>query len=296
MSAVTTSNELDHYLDSIGALPLLGVEEERALCRRARDGDTEARNHLVSSHLRFVVQVAKRYQFQGLSLHDLIQEGNLGLIRATERFDPERGFRFLSYASWWVRQSIVQSLMDNGRTVRLPAYKVKRIRKARKAEARLSSKLGRPPEEEEIATELGLPAKAILEDRRQSQGPLSLDADIFVEPGTSFLDVLADHPDSRPDRIFRTRHRSDRLHEALATLPERHRRVLELYFGLNGEEPHTLEAVGKMHGFTRENARQIKSRALRALAGALTDLERSRFPKSNPEPVPVTMARKAEVA
>ncbi|MAE70293.1 MAG: RNA polymerase subunit sigma [Gemmatimonadetes bacterium] len=296
MSAVAITNELDHYLDSIGALPLLGADEERELCRSARKGDNEARNRLVSSHLRFVVQVAKRYQYQGLSLHDLIQEGNLGLIRATERFDPERGFRFLSYASWWVRQSIVQALMDHGRTVRLPAYKVKRIRKARKAEARLSSKLGRPAEEDEVATELGLPTKALSEDRRQSQGPLSLDADIFVEPGTSFLDVLADDPDSRPDRIYRKRHRSNRLHEALATLPERHRRVLELYFGLNGEDPHTLDAVGKMHGFTRENARQIKSRALRSLAAALADLERSPLSSSAPEPVATTIARKAEVA
>ncbi len=290
------THELEHYLDSIGAFDLLNSDDERELCRLARAGDTEARNRLVSSHLRFVVQTAKRYQHQGLSLQDLIQEGNVGLIRATERFDPDRGFRFLSYASWWIRQAIVQALMDHGRTVRLPAYKVKRIRKARKTEAALSSKLGRPAKPHEVAQELGLEARTVVEDRRQAQGSLSLDSDLFQDEGTSYLDLLADDPERRPDRIHRSGRRHELLQRAMAELPERHRRVLELYFGLAGEESHTLEEVGRMHGFTRENARQIKARALKTLAGALEDLNRSVVPCVVEEPVSMLLPMRAEVA
>lgn len=269
---MSDSHTLNQYLDAIGAYPLLTAEAERELCIRAREGDVEARNHLVSSHLRFVVRVAKRFRHQGLSFHDLVQEGNLGLIRATERFDPERGFRFLSYASWWVRQGIVQALMDHGRTVRLPAYKLKRIRKAKRIESQLSTTLGRPASAEEVAAELGLSPDALLEDRGHARGPLQLDAEIFRGEDATLADVLADEPEGRPDSLFGSRHRVDRLGEALGGLSERHRRVLELHFGLNGEQPHTLEAIGRLYGFSRENARQLKARAMRKLRSELADL------------------------
>ncbi len=273
-----TSQSLTSYLDAIGGHDLLGSAEEMELCRKAQAGDLEARNQLVSAHLRFVVRVAKRYQHQGLPLQDLIQEGNLGLIRAIERFDPERGFRFLSYASWWIRQAIVQALMDTGRTVRLPAYKIKRIRKIKKVEAKLTAELGRPPRIEEIARESGVTEVAVRADKSHARGPLHLDAEVFSGEDASFADLLADSPEHRPDSVFGARHRVERLMRALRVLPERHRRILELHFGLGGETPQTLESIGRMYGFSRENARQLKGRALKRLAREVGDLAGGRAP------------------
>jgi RNA polymerase primary sigma factor len=273
-----TSQSLTSYLDAIGSHELLGAEEEMELCRQAQRGDLAARNRLVSAHLRFVVRVAKRYQHQGLPLQDLVQEGNLGLIRAIDRFDPERGFRFLSYASWWIRQAIVQALMDTGRTVRLPAYKIKRIRKIKKVEAKLTSELGRSPQAEEIAAAAGFPVAAVRADKNHSRAPLHLDAEIFSGEDASFADLLADSAERRPDSLFGARHRVERLMRALQVLPERHRRILELHFGLHGEAPRTLESIGRLYGFSRENARQLKGRALKRLAREVGDLAGGRTP------------------
>jgi RNA polymerase primary sigma factor len=261
---------LSQYLDEIDRYEILTAEEELALCRKAVWGEVVARNQLVASHLRFVVQVAKKYRGRGLSFQDLIEEGNLGLIQATRRFDPDRGFRFLSYAVWWIRQSIVQSLMENGRLVRLPAYRLKRIRKARKVFAELRTSLGRDPLDDEVAAAMEISVADLRHDETVSQLHLSLDSEMAVgEEGRTFKDLIPDEETLRPDALCRDTLRAERLAHALRGLPERQQRVLMLYFGLGGQRRHTLEEIGRSYGFTRENARQIKQKGLRAMRTVL---------------------------
>ena len=260
-----TQQMLDQYLHEIGQTPLLTAEQEVELAQRIKEGDDEALHQMVRANLRFVVSVAKKYQGQGLTLSDLINEGNYGLIKAAKRFDETRGFKFISYAVWWIRQAILQALAEQARTVRLPLNRIGTISKIRKASARLAQTYKRPPNVEELAAELDLPAKKIEDALRHQARSLSMDAPFGEDDENSLLDVLADGADERPDeRMLDESVRRD-VERALATLDPREAEITRLYFGIGRETPMTLEEIGTEYELTRERVRQIKEKALRKL-------------------------------
>ncbi|MDX1419820.1 MAG: RNA polymerase sigma factor RpoD/SigA [Rubricoccaceae bacterium] len=256
---------LDQYLQEIGQIPLLKPEEEVDLARRVKEGDAAALHQLVRANLRFVVSVAKKYQGQGLSLADLINEGNYGLIKAAQRFDETRGFKFISYAVWWVRQAILQALAEQSRVVRLPLNRIGTISKIRKTSAKLTQHLERPPNVDELAAELGLPPEKVQDALRHAVRHLSMDAPFNDEDENSLLDVLPDADDIPPDEYLMDESLKTDIERALSSLHPREAEVTRLYFGIGREHPLTLEEIGQQFGLTRERVRQIKEKALRKL-------------------------------
>jgi RNA polymerase primary sigma factor len=254
------------YLESIGRVPLLTKEDEVRLAKRVEANDMEAKNALIEANLRLVVSIAKRYTSRGLTLLDLIQEGNLGLIRAVEKFDWRRGFKFSTYATWWIRQAITRALADQSRTIRIPVHMVERMNRVSRTRRGLAQKLGRDPTPEEIAREVEMKPAQVEEILELGHEPVSLEAPVGQEEGESRLaDFIEDSGLDGPLEVVATRLRDADLESALQSLQWRERRVLELRYGLAAEEPQTLEAIGQEVGVTRERVRQIESAVLAKL-------------------------------
>ncbi len=256
---------LDQYLQEIGKLPLLTADEEVTLAQRIKAGDEDALHAMVRGNLRFVVSVAKKYQGQGLSLSDLINEGNYGLIKAANRFDETRGFKFISYAVWWIRQAILQALAEQSRVVRLPLNRIGTISRIRKASSRLAQTYNRPPNVQELADELDLPEHKISDALRHQARHLSMDAPFGDEDDNSLLDVLQDAASQRPDDGLVGESLRTDIQRALSSLGPREAEITRLYFGIGRESPMTLEEIGNEYELTRERVRQIKEKALRKL-------------------------------
>jgi len=259
------SQSLDKYLQEIGKVDLLTADEEVVLAKRIREGDQLALEKLTKANLRFVVSVAKQYQNQGLSLGDLINEGNLGLIKAAQRFDETRGFKFISYAVWWIRQSILQALAEQSRIVRLPLNRVGSLNKISKTFSELEQKFEREPSPEELAEVLEVSASEIVDTMKISGRHVSMDAPFVQGEENSLLDVLENDGDEKPDDGLMTDSLRKEVQRALSTLTSREADVITLYFGLNGEHAMTLEEIGEKFNLTRERVRQIKEKAIRRL-------------------------------
>ncbi|PRY90808.1 sigma-70 family RNA polymerase sigma factor [Mongoliibacter ruber] len=259
------SQSLDKYLQEIGKVDLLTADEEVVLAKRIREGDQLALEKLTKANLRFVVSVAKQYQNQGLSLGDLINEGNLGLIKAAQRFDETRGFKFISYAVWWIRQSILQALAKQSRIVRLPLNRVGSLNKISKTFSELEQKFEREPSPEELAEVLEVTAGEVVDTMKISGRHVSMDAPFVQGEENSLLDVLENDGDEKPDDGLMTDSLRKEVQRALSTLTSREADVITLYFGLNGEHAMTLEEIGEKFNLTRERVRQIKEKAIRRL-------------------------------
>lgn len=256
---------LDKYLYDIGKEELVSAEEEVELARRIKDGDGKALSKLIRANLRFVVSVSKQYQNQGLSLPDLINEGNLGLIKAAQRFDETRGFKFISYAVWWIRQSILQALAEQARIVRLPLNKIGALNKINKTFAKLEQEFEREPSADEVARFLDITPEEVKESLKTQGRHISMDAPLNSEEEGSMYDVLASKDSVPPDRDLINDSLRKEIERALNTLTPREADIIKLYFGLNGYHQHTLEEIGDEFNLTRERVRQIKERAIRRL-------------------------------
>ncbi|MCJ7508945.1 MAG: sigma-70 family RNA polymerase sigma factor [candidate division Zixibacteria bacterium] len=259
---------LDLYLREIGQTPLINAGEEVELAKRIRKGDQAALDKLTRANLRFVVSVAKQYQNQGLSLADLINEGNIGLIKAAKRFDETRGFKFISYAVWWIRQAILQALAEQSRIVRLPLNRVGTLHKIGKISSSLEQEFGREPSPDEIAKKLELTEMEVADTLKISNSHLSLDAPFSVSEDNSLMDVLEDEFQPSPDEALLDESLKLEIERALDSITPREAEVINLYFGLNHEKALTLEEIGARFGLTRERVRQIKEKAIRRLRHA----------------------------
>jgi len=259
---------LDLYLREIGKTPLITANEEIELAKRIKKGDNIALEKLTKANLRFVVSVAKQYQNQGLSLADLINEGNIGLIKAAKRFDETRGFKFISYAVWWIRQAILQALAEQSRIVRLPLNRVGTLHKIGKISSSLEQQYGREPSANEIAQELELSEKEVADTLKISNSHLSLDAPFSTSEDNSLIDVLEDEFQPSPDECLLDESLRVEIEKALDTLTPRESEVINLYFGLTQEKPLTLEEIGARFSLTRERVRQIKEKAIKRLRHA----------------------------
>ncbi len=258
------SLSLDKYLQEIGREDLITVEEEVELAQRIRNGDRAALEKLTRANLRFVVSVAKQYQNQGLSLPDLINEGNLGLIKAAEKFDETRGFKFISYAVWWIRQSILQALAEQSRIVRLPLNQVGSLNKINKAFSKFEQENERRPSPEELADELDIPVEKIADTMKVSGRHISVDAPFVEGEDNSLLDVMVNDDSPNADRVLINESLSKEIDRALSTLTEREHEIIKKFFGI-GVPEMTLEEIGDEFGLTRERVRQIKEKAIRRL-------------------------------
>ena len=256
---------LDKYLQEIGKVELISAEEEVELAQRIKQGDKIALEKLTKANLRFVVSVAKQYQNQGLSLPDLINEGNLGLIKAAQRFDETRGFKFISYAVWWIRQSILQALAEQSRIVRLPLNKIGSINKINKTYAKLEQEFEREPNAEEIAEVLEITEQEVKESMKNAGRHISMDAPLIQDEDNTMYDVLKSEeaPTPETERLYESLRKE--IDRAISTLTQREQDVVRLYFGLNGSHPMTLEEIGEKFDLTRERVRQIKEKAIRRL-------------------------------
>ncbi len=259
---------LDLYLREIGETPLITAQQEVQLAKQIKLGDQSALEKLTKANLRFVVSVAKQYQNQGLSLADLINEGNIGLIKAAKRFDETRGFKFISYAVWWIRQAILQALAEQSRIVRLPLNRVGTLHKIGKISSSLEQEYGREPSPDEIAKELELSAVEVSDTLKISNTHLSLDAPFSISEDNSLMDVLEDEFQPAPDEDLLSESLRLEIEKALDTLSPREAEVINLYFGLNSEKALTLEEIGARFNLTRERVRQIKEKAIRRLRHA----------------------------
>ncbi|PLW94089.1 MAG: RNA polymerase subunit sigma [Marinilabiliales bacterium] len=256
---------LDKYLQEIGREELITAEEEVQLAQRIKQGDKKALEKLTKANLRFVVSVSKQYQNQGLSLPDLINEGNLGLIKAAQRFDETRGFKFISYAVWWIRQSILQALAEQSRIVRLPLNKIGTINKINKAFAALEQEFEREPDAHEIAAMLDMPDNEVKDSLKHTGRHVSMDAPLISDEETNLYDLLRNEESEKPDKGLNHESLSIEIQRAIATLTPRERDVLKYYFGLGSIAPLTLDEIGEKFGLTRERVRQIKEKAIRRL-------------------------------
>jgi RNA polymerase primary sigma factor len=259
------SQSLDKYLQEIGKEGLITAEEEVELARKIKQGDQLALEKLTRANLRFVVSVAKQYQNQGLTLPDLINEGNLGLIKAAQRFDETRGFKFISYAVWWIRQSILQALAEQSRIVRLPLNQVGSLNKINKAFSRLEQEFERPPSASEIAAVLDLPEEKVADTMRVSGRHVSVDAPFQEGEDNSLLDVLVNSDSPKADNFLMNESLQREIERSLSTLTERERDVIRLFFGIGMNHGLTLEEIGAKFDLTRERVRQIKEKAIRRL-------------------------------
>ena len=256
---------LDKYLQEIGRVDLITAEEEVELAQRIKAGDELALEKLTKANLRFVVSVAKQYQNQGLSLPDLINEGNLGLIKAARRFDETRGFKFISYAVWWIRQSILQALAEQSRIVRLPLNKIGSINKINKAYAQLEQELERPPTPAEVAVVVDLTEDEVKQSMKNSGRHVSMDAPLVEGEDSNMYNVIGSEDSPNPDEGLMVDSLRQEIERSLATLTPREGEVIRAYFGLNGEHAMTLEEIGEEFDLTRERVRQIKEKAIRRL-------------------------------
>ncbi|MFP5470705.1 MAG: RNA polymerase sigma factor RpoD/SigA [Bacteroidia bacterium] len=258
---------LDKYLQEIGREAMVTAEEEAELAKKIRAGDQLALERLTKANLRFVISVSKQYQNQGLALPDLINEGNLGLIKAAQRFDETRGFKFISYAVWWIRQSILQALAEQSRIVRLPLNKIGSINKINKTFATLEQKFERPPTADELASELDMEIEDIQQALKNSTRHVSMDAPLSEDDdgSSSMYEVMESDTNQRPDRELIHDSLKKEIERSLTTLSVREADVVRLYYGLSGNHPHTLEEIGERFDLTRERVRQIKEKAIRRL-------------------------------
>lgn len=265
-SKVPVEDAVKQYLKEMGRYDLLSAEEENEIAARIEAGDKSAADEMVQANLRLVVAIAKKYVGRGLALDDLIQEGNLGLMRAVKKFDRSRGFKFSTYATWWIRQSITRAIADSGRTIRIPVHMVETINKLVVAEKQLTQELGRDPSDGELADKLGWEdVQKVLEVRKLSMQPTSLSAPVGDGEDSAFGDFIEDMNAADPYEEAEMTDLRKNIAMVLDTLTEREKRVIELRYGLNGEKPCTLEEVGQEFGVTRERIRQIESKALRKL-------------------------------
>lgn len=259
------SPSLDKYLHEIGKVPLISAEEEVVLAKKIKKGDEEALSKLIKANLRFVVSVSKQYQNQGLTLPDLINEGNVGLIKAAQRFDETRGFKFISYAVWWIRQSILQALAEQSRIVRLPLNKIGSINKVNSAFARLEQEFQREPTALEIAEVLDMAPKEVREALKVNTRHLSMDAPLVSEEENTLYDVMLSSDSASPDASLLDESLQREINRSLSTLSTREADIIKLYYGLGGEPPYSLEEIGKLFSLTRERVRQIKEKAIKRL-------------------------------
>jgi RNA polymerase primary sigma factor len=264
--AVATTDALQLFLNEIGRHPLLTAEEEVELAKRIERGDKAAKDRMINSNLRLVVSIAKKYQGHGLSLLDLIQEGIIGLIRAVEKFDWRRGFKFSTYATWWIRQAVQRGIANKAREIRIPAHVVEREQKIARAQRQLATKLGRDPTDEEIAKSANLSLKHVHEVRQAARAVTSLDKPVGNEGDVPYGDLFAG-TDPSPEQALTVSLAEDTLRQAISELPERERTIVQLRYGLNGGgNPQPLEEIGKRLGLTRERVRQIEAEALERLS------------------------------
>ena len=258
-------DSLRMYLRSIGRVALLTADQEVQLAKRIERGDVEAKQAMIEANLRLVVSIAKAYLGRGLSFLDLIQEGSLGLIRAVEKFDYRRGYKFSTYATWWIRQAVTRAIADKGRTIRIPVHMVEKLNKVVHVERQLVQTLGRQPSPEEIATEVEMDPRDVRDILRISQQPISLEKPVGEDEESSLGDFVEDKDAESPFELTSEQLRKEHVRRALSTLPKREREVIEMRFGLTGDQPCTLEEVGRAFDVTRERIRQIESHTLKKL-------------------------------
>jgi RNA polymerase primary sigma factor len=268
LSVEPSLDSLRLYLRSIGRVPLLTAEEEVCLAKRIERGDVAAKQHMIEANLRLVVSIAKGYLGRGMNFLDLIQEGSLGLIRAVEKFDYRRGYKFSTYATWWIRQAVTRAIADKGRTIRIPVHMVERLNKVIYAERTLIQQLGREPTPAEIAAELQCSAREVREVQRMAQQPVSLEKPIGDEEDSELADFVEDAGAQSPFELASEALRRQSVERVLASLPRREREVLEMRYGITGDRVRTLDEVGRAFNITRERVRQIESRTLKKLQTA----------------------------
>jgi RNA polymerase primary sigma factor len=260
-----STDALQLFLKDIGRVPLLTAAQEVELSKRIERGEHRAKQQMVEANLRLVVSIAKNYRNQGLPFLDLIQEGTIGLVRAAEKFDYRKGFKFSTYATWWIRQAVARALADKARTIRMPVHVVEKLNKISRAERKLLAELGHDPTAEEIANELELEREEVEQIRRSAQAPVSLEKPVGDEEESEFGHFLADQTAAAPDEAAETTMRKETLKRILGSLAPRERRVLELRYGLDGQHPRTLDEVGRTFNVTRERVRQIENQSLKKL-------------------------------
>jgi RNA polymerase primary sigma factor len=278
--ALESDNSLKLYLREISRTALLTPEEEVRLARKIKRGDREARSHMIRANLRLVVKIAQDYSGYGLPLADLISEGNIGLMKAVERFDPKKGGKLSTYAAWWIKQSIKRALANQSKTIRLPVHMVDKIAKMRRIATLLTEALGREPTDEELAEEVGLPRRKLSLLKQASQRPTSLDAPINEGEATEYGEIIGDERAVSPFQMLSDKNLHSHLDGLLSVLDERERRIIDERFGLNGRKPMTLEDVGREFGVTRERIRQLQNVAIEKMRRALRRKE-----KPLPKPV-----------
>ena len=263
---VSLDDPVRMYLKQIGAIPLLKADEEHELAVRAKNGDEYAKQRLIESNLRLVVSIAKHFTGRGMSFLDLIQEGNIGLMRGIDKFDPDKGFKLSTYATWWIRQSITRALADQSRTIRVPVHVVEQINKIKKTSRKLALELGHEPSDQELAEYLHMPVERIAEVSEYDAGPASLDSKVGDDEDSDLGSFVADDKIISPEQNISKMMMREELFDVLSNLSDREREVLELRFGLKDDKERTLEEVGQHYGVTRERIRQIESKALRKLS------------------------------
>ncbi|HCQ34187.1 MAG TPA: RNA polymerase subunit sigma [Verrucomicrobiales bacterium] len=291
MSQLTSDSSLRVYLRDISKTELLTPEEEAELAERVGQGDAEAREHMIRANLRLVVKIAQDYANNGMALVDLIAEGNIGLMTAVDRFDPDRGAKFSTYSAWWINQSIKRALSNQSKTIRLPAHMVDKIARLRRISAILTEELGREPSSEELSEELGIPAHKLSRLKRASQRPTSLDAPVNDGEGINFGEIIGDDKAVHPLEALEEKTLRGQLSGLLEVLDEREQRIIDARYGLDGNRPLKLEEVGGEFGVTRERIRQLQAKALGKMRRALHRIE-----KPIPDPVRSAMGRKLPVA